>query len=598
MPSHEGPLSEPASIRARDGRRLPEDPLREAFHAGARDQRGPHAVLPLLTGLVLAGVACLVLLGVMVAGEGSGVTLVESPVPTGSWAIGWDDDVRLPSAEQAGQLSSLRGVAGGSAALIAILSLMIAVGSWRQRLRLRRAEDRVHWAAGARRAQLAARLVGEGWRWGSVGAAVSIGAACLLPLGMERTFPGAAEVPPGLATALIVTTVVAVTLLRWESRAGERAARTSIRSRPLASSPTAVATIGFAVLTGVGLLSGHAPGGARNDGAEERLVARASLGAIPPELRAGAVAEWVGRTSLGVASAGATRGAGHVAEVWVECGECYEGGLPLPIRAVRAEVHAVAADTFPYLGLELAGGRDFDDRTDRGAPDVAIVSGAMAARHFERGDAIGRRIRIGDTDWLTVVGVVGNAPDVRDHTELAVYVPLTQAVPSEIEAIGLSREVVDAWIEGAPKGVVPGVPTTMAGVFAMHGWFARLLGLLGALAYLLVLVGVWLGSRNESRATAFELALRRAVGARRRDLLSYFATSSGRRLTIALGVGAWLSLFLGAGLNEAYGSIPQIDWWVWLRSGALVAAAYLLGAWPPFVRAARTPPAVGLGAAE
>lgn len=617
--------------RARDPRSAPTDPLRGPFEAGAADRRGPHQILPLLTVLVPACVACVVLASAMVAGERTGVRLVEAPVSAGSWAIGWDEDVLPPTAEQEAQTSALRGVAAGSAWLLAILALVIAVGSWRQRLRLRRAEDYVHWAAGARRAQLAARLVGEGWRWGVVGLAATIAVAYLLPLGMERTFPGRADVPPGLAVALIVATAFAVVLLGWESRAGERAARASVRSRPVASSPTAVAAIGFTVLTGVGLLSEHAPGQGRDDAAEERLVTRASLEAIAAERRADVLAEWIARAtgssasvvaagesrdadapgamsddadpsggrSLGVASAGATRGTGHLAKIWVECGRCFEGGLPLPIRTVRAEVQAVAADTFPHLGLELTDGRDFDDRTDRGAPAVAIVSGAMAGRYFERGQAIGRRIRIGDSDWLTVVGVVSDAVDVRDHSELAVYLPLPQAAPSEIEVFGVtSGEAMGAWIASAPEGVVTDPPVTTAGVFAMHGWFARLLGVLGGCAYLLVLAGVWLGSRNEARATVFELSLRRALGARRRDLLSYFGASSGRRLSIALGAGAWLSLFLGAGLAEAYGSIPQIDGWVWLRSGALVSAAYLVGAWPPFARAARMPPVAGLRSSE
>lgn len=585
------------------------DPVRPAFEVGAKDRRASHAVWPLLTVLVLACVACSVLARTMSPDVGVGARLVEAPVAAGSWSIEWGRRDLPPSAEQASQTHALREVTAGSAALVALLSLLIAVGLWRQRVRLRRGEDYVHWAAGARRIQLAARLAGEAWRWAVFGLVFAGLLAYVLPFAIERTFPGRAEVPPGIATALILSTALTVMLLRSESRVGQRAARPGRSMRPIASSPAAIAAVGFTVLTGVGLLSRHAPGTRPAVGGEGSLVAAVSLSAIPAARRARAVTEWIerstttsissagGRMPLGIASAGATRGTGHRAEIWVECGDCYEGGLPLPIRTVRAEVHAVAADTFPHLGLRVIGGRDFDDHSDRGDPDIAIVSRALAARHFEDGVAIGRRIRIGDSRWLTVVGVVSDGADVRDPTEYAVYLPLTQAVPSEIELFGeTSRATMAGWLGTAPEGAETTSLRTAAEVFALHGWFAALMRLLGGLAYVLVVAGVCLGSRNEARATVSELALRRAVGARRRDLHALFMASSAKQIAIAIVAGAWLSLFLGAGLNSAFGSIPQIDWLVWLRTGVLVGAAQLVGAWLPHARAARAMSVAGLRA--
>jgi len=51
-------------------------------------------------------------------------------------------------------------------------------------------------------------------------------------------------------------------------------------------------------------------------------------------------------------------------------------------------------------------------------------------------------------------------------------------------------------------------------------------------------------------------------------LTLFYASFAARRILAALAAGAWLSLFLGAGLAEAYGSIPQIDWTVWGAAAA------------------------------
>lgn len=593
-----------------------------------------------MAGLLSTCVACAVVAGAMLADLellgveiGSRAQLVEEPVPVGSWAIPWGGTMAPPSVEQARQTRALRTVTAATASLLTLLCLLVAASLWRQRLRLRRAEDRVHWAVGARRLQLVARLAGQGWPWAASTVVLAFAAAVGIPALVESTFPGRAWVPPGILAALLVTVAVGVVVLGREAEAGRRAARPAARG-PSASPPAAVLVVGFTVLTGVGLLSRHAPGiggstGGSTDVADTTdaggmIVAGASLEGVPERDRGALLADWLRPASSteaggatpaaggsprppradgsglppGVASAGIVRGIGRTVDLWVDCGNCFEGGFPMPFKTVVAEVHSVASDTFPHLGLAILEGRDFDEATDHGAPDAVIVSRALAIRHFEGGEAVGRSLRVGDSGWLTVVGVVSDAADVRDHTEYVVYLPLVQAVPGEIEIFASAGagnpRPLRPWIAAPPAGVDVADPRLLGEIFAMHGWFARTMQALGVGAYLLVLVGVWLGSRNEARATAFELSLRRAVGATRGHLRMLFVRTSGRRVAIALACGAWLSLFLGAGLNAAFGGIPQIDPGVWLRSGGLVVAAYLVGAGPAFVRAGKIPPAVGL----
>lgn len=553
-----------------------------------------------VAGCVL--VVAVVLVWIMARGP----VLMETPVPEGVWALDRGGDARPPAVEQALQVRALRDVTAAVTGLVAFLAGMIVVGLLRQRSRLQRAESYVHWAMGARPVHLAAKLMGVAWPWALLLLACGALAGLLVPPLLAGTFPGSAEVPQNLAASLVVATGLLVLILRWEAGAGRRSVRGEGWLGRAVSSPASVVAVGFAALTAVGLLARHAPGvsvAAWDADGRPRLVGEVSLHSMPLGVRAAAIGAWTtlaaseGDGRAGLAGAGAARGVGYGTQVWVDCGNCFEGGLPMPVKAVRAELHAVAADTFPHVGLEVLRGRDFDDARDVGEPSVAIVTRAMAVRHFEGGEAVGRRIRVGESEWLTVVGVVGDPPDARDHTEYSVYVPVTQVAPAHLEILAGSFEDLEPWLATAPVEAGSATLRTRKEVFAVHGWFTRIVGVVGGVAYLLVFLGVWLGSRNEARATVYELALRRAVGALNRDIHAHFIPSSARTLAVALAVGVWLSLFFGGGLEAAYGNIPNIDVMVWSRVGAMIALAWIAGGWPSFARARNLPPVVGLRAA-
>jgi len=254
----------------------------EAFAYGAATRRATLHVWAVLSLTVVAASASMALVGVFGGGEDERPRLVEEVVPAGAWQVAWTEGVLPPSAEQRRQVRALSGVAAGVVGMIAMLCLMIAAMLWRQRLRLRRSEDYVHWAVGARRAQLAARVTGEGWPWGVSVAVTAMGAGWLLPVLVSRTFPGPTEVPPQLAAASIVVVAVAVVIARWEGSAGVASARGSARPAIL-TSPVAVAVVGFAVLTGVGSARAARPGmgpcleGAGPSG-RERLVGGCAAG--------------------------------------------------------------------------------------------------------------------------------------------------------------------------------------------------------------------------------------------------------------------------------------------------------------------------------
>jgi hypothetical protein len=538
--------------------------------------------------LIVAGAAsctmALVMLGVpLLSGP-----MVEAPVPDGPWSFAWGPSSVAPSVEQQQQVRALRMVAGAAAALVSILCVLTIAGLWRQRLMLRRQEYFVHWALGARKLQIAARLLGEARAWAGAAMAIGlIGAAAVVGF-VDRAFPGAVPVTPNLAAAATMLSALAVTLVRWESRAGGESHGTN-RSRlwEVVASPPMIGAIGFAALSGVGLLALHAPYTRIDEAGMAGAVGTASLALVPRD-RGDVVLEWTrvtrdGGMVAGFASAGATRGAGRRDHVTVQCGECFEGLFYMPLKIVSAEIHAVAPDTFAHLGMSVFSGRDFDDALDRGALDAAIVSRALAARHFEGGNPLGRRLKVGQSGWATVIGVVDGADGY------VVYLPLAQAWPTDIEVLAATPATLQAVLGAAPAGTEIGAVRSRAEVYSTHRWFRRLLNATGAMALAVLGAGLWISAANEAGAARHEIAVRRAVGATRRSFWTFYVRFAGCRLAFALAVGAWLSLFLGAGLEAAYASTPRTDWRVWCVVAFWISIVYVLGSVRLMARASKDP---------
>ncbi|MEJ2539492.1 MAG: ABC transporter permease [Gemmatimonadota bacterium] len=522
------------------------------MRAAARTSAVPPGRRAVLALLVTGFIACTVLAASMIRGE-----FAEIPTEAGRWALELGGDVEPGDLALEGQIRSMRRVASATAALVALLALLSLVSLLRQDARLRRDGDRVHWALGASRSHFAARAVGEGWPTAVLAGTGSLTAGLGLPVALALSFPGRAELPEALFLTSLLLVVFGAMLLHRARGVGRRAAGPGEGALlRFLSLPVTVGAVGFAVLVTVGLLREHVAGPSGPDiipaGA---AMATADLRGLSSQRRGDLLEVWAADTrgSVGLASTRTVRGAGRRATVWVDCGRCSVGGLPLPVRTVRAEIHAVAPDTFARLALEPVRGRDF--RTTDSGPrvTVAVVSQAMAIRHFQDGQAVGRRIRFGPTDWIEVIGVVPDRPGVRNGSEFAVYLPLFQARPEVVEVVeGVgSGAALPRAVAAAPGAVEVGGPVPVAATFATGRWFEGLLG------------------------------------AAPRHLHRHFAGFVVRQCGAALALGGWMALALGAEVERAFGTPPILDGGIWLMAAIPIVASFLLGATPPFLAARR-----------
>jgi predicted lysophospholipase L1 biosynthesis ABC-type transport system permease subunit len=243
------------------------------------------------------------------------------------------------------------------------------------------------------------------------------------------------------------------------------------------------------------------------------------------------------------------------------------------------------------------------------AGHLAIVNEALAARHFEEGHAVGRRVFLGRNGWYTVIGVVRNKTGVGfaadASSRYAVYVSALEQPPDRAELLVRGRGADAAQLVQRAAGVAFGGQghvaysgeerRVLAAEAAPLYWFGRLFGLEGGGALLIAVIGTFAVMRMWVQGVLPELATRRAAGATKRDVLRFVLIKAAAVGCGGVLVGLWLGIIVSGLLASVVGSLPvRTPSLVIPPASALVVAA-LLGALIPARTAVRATPAALLG---
>jgi putative ABC transport system permease protein len=243
---------------------------------------------------------------------------------------------------------------------------------------------------------------------------------------------------------------------------------------------------------------------------------------------------------------------------------------------------------------------------------VAVVGSALAESLFEGADPLGRTIAVGGVRFR-VIGVFASVGDgLAGSRDNEVHIPVTAAQrlfgDPRVDALALqapSQDTIDEVSEQALGVLADRYPEEEFSAVTQDqilGTVGRILGLLttvlAAIAAISLLVG-GVGVSNimlvSVRERTREIGLRKAVGARQRDILLQFLleavllTTLGGVLGIALGVGGSL------GLSAAIDQLPAvISWWSPVLAFTVSAAVGVFFGVVPARRAGRLDPVVAL----
>ena len=273
----------------------------------------------------------------------------------------------------------------------------------------------------------------------------------------------------------------------------------------------------------------------------------------------------------------------------------------------------VGADYFQTLGIPLLQGREFgpgDVNLDLPLK-VAVLDETLAQKLFPKGNALGRRVRIGDKsdESVEVVGIVrGIRQQSFDRAPAPlIYVPFGQELDSSMNlhvrgrlqgaGAGLAllrtvREQIRSLDARLPVLALETLREHQENSPEMidHRIMAELLLIFAAIAATLAVMGVYAVNAYVVSRRTRELGIRMALGANRTDVLRLILREGAVLLSCGLGIGLLLSVAAGRVVNNQLYGITACDPVTLCFATLLLAVAALTALWLPARRAARVNP--------
>jgi len=276
-----------------------------------------------------------------------------------------------------------------------------------------------------------------------------------------------------------------------------------------------------------------------------------------------------------------------------------------------ADLQIASPDYFGALKISLVSGRFFSDADNRDATRVAVISKSMAARFWPRGDAVGRRVKLGARDsvepWITVVGVAG---DVRQNwwnpvTRPVIYRPFLQSpergmtfllrtASNPTSYVAPIREVIRQVDPGIAMRGVNTLEEEVVESIAIVRIMGILMGVFGLVALALSSVGVY-GVLSESVAQRTrEIGIRLALGAHPSDLMKLVLWQALRLTGIGLAIALPISFAVSRAMGSLIFGIVSADFKVLLGFTGLLIVVALAAGYLPARRAMRVDPMTSL----
>lgn len=283
-------------------------------------------------------------------------------------------------------------------------------------------------------------------------------------------------------------------------------------------------------------------------------------------------------------------------------------------RVENVRISAVSAETFEIQNLEVERGRPFTrQEADRGAP-VVVLGSSTADVLFESIDPLGKRVRIRGFPFQ-VIGVLAEKGSFLgfslDNTAVAPTHSPVQRMAGPPDRVGVIQfkaetpemvvplqqqiiEIMRVRRQLRPSELNNFAAETVDGVLGFWNQISRILyislpGLVGTSLVVggIVIMNIMLVSVMERTR---EIGVRKALGARRADILMQVliesGTLSGMGAVIGVGVGVALTVLVGAVSPLPAVVAPQ---WIILGVSLGVIVGVVSGVYPAS-RAARLDP--------
>jgi putative ABC transport system permease protein len=283
-------------------------------------------------------------------------------------------------------------------------------------------------------------------------------------------------------------------------------------------------------------------------------------------------------------------------------------GEKSPVAYYGTDEHAVKT-----LGVNLIDGKNFT-ATDveyrpkdvQGFPGTAVVTRAFAEAMFpKQTEFVGKTIYDDQSKPIVITGVLEQMHgawvswDKVDRVMLTPVVGpgpgiryLVRTEPGKLESV---MAAVEAALRKRDPNRVVGKLRTLSNFkqasYASDSLMAVTLSVVTGLVLIFSSLGIFgLATFNVNTRTR-QIGTRRAVGARKRDIVRYFMAENWMVTTLGVIVGCGLALAAGFWLSNQFG-LKRLDLYYLVGGVAGLWAIGQLAAWQPALRAAKVSPAM------
>ena len=296
-------------------------------------------------------------------------------------------------------------------------------------------------------------------------------------------------------------------------------------------------------------------------------------------------------------------GGGGGGRIEVE-GRSYERG-----KEPNINVTGTAGQLRKTLGIELLRGRDFTDTEAGTRSPYALVNQRMAQTIWPDTDPVGRRFRLLDDTWFTVVGVVADFRHFQGESDepvgAAAYVPYAyqQTLNTGITVrVSGDPRLITPSVREAIRAADPLMPmfdvSTMEELRRLSFWQFRLFGsmfsIFGFIALVLASIGVYGVLSYSVSQRVQEIGVRMALGAERAHVMKLIV-GQGMKLA-AFGVIGGLAGAFGVTrfIQTLLYNVTATDPLSFLGVSLFLAAVAMLASYIPARRAMAVDPIIAL----
>lgn len=275
----------------------------------------------------------------------------------------------------------------------------------------------------------------------------------------------------------------------------------------------------------------------------------------------------------------------------------------------------VSPGYFSLMKIPLLRGRALTDQDSTGNPPVVILSASTAQRFWPGEDAIGKHLRLSQTDeWCTVVGIVGdvrafslrqNVPDWMQGTIYLPYSPKStlenKSIPAEMtlavrttnddtSTIRSVRDIVSGLNADATVSEIQTMSAVLSEAASSSRSVTTLFASFAGIAFLLGAIGIYgVISFFVSQRTR-EIGIRMALGAQPSHVLKMIIREGLSMIVAGIVLGLVAALAFTHFLSSFLYGVSPTDPFALCAVAALFTAVALFACYAPARRAMRIDP--------